>query len=200
MKTLLTKTVSTLTHVIGNDIEIDILNTNQIPSVKNSPYLNNEEFISFCGKHQNNFSTLSSNIQSLRAKFNKFEVLVETLRNNGCKLSIICLQETWLTEYSSLSCLQIEGYKLIFQPARCSSHAELAFYLSTEYKFEFLELHTDSTFWESRFIKITGENLNKFVIVGNIYRPPRNQNHNYQSFISDITPILSALNTRNTGW
>ena len=106
--------VNSLTHVIGNDIEIDILNTNQIPSVKNYPYMNNEEFISFCGKHQNNFSILSLNIQSLRAKFNEFEVLVETLRNNGCKLSIICLQETWLTENSSLSGLQIEGYEFIF--------------------------------------------------------------------------------------
>ena len=64
------------------------------------------------------------------------------------KLSINCLQETWLTENSFLSGLQIEGYELIFQPARCSFHAGLAFYLSTEYKFDFLELHTDSTFWE----------------------------------------------------
>ena len=113
-------------------------------------------------------------------------------------MSIICLQETWLTKNSSLTGLQIEGYEVIFQPARCSSHAGLDFYLSTEYKFEFLELHTDSTFWEGLFIKITGEKLNKYVIVGNIYRPPRNQNHNYQSIISDITSILSALNTRNS--
>ena len=189
--------VNSLTHVIDNDIEIYILNTNQIPSVKNSPYMNNEEFISFCGKHQNNFSILSLNIQSLHAKFNECGVLVETLRNNGCKMSIICLQETWLTENSSLTGLQIEGYELFFQPARCNSDAGLAFYLHTEHTFDFLELHTDSTFSESPFIKITGKKLNKFVIVGNIYRPPRNQNHNYQSFISDITPILSALNTRN---
>ena len=79
--------VNSLTHVIGNDIEIDILNTNQIPSGKNSPYMNTEECISFCGKHQNNFSILSLNMKSLRAKFNKFEVLVETLRNNGCKFT-----------------------------------------------------------------------------------------------------------------
>ena len=51
--------VNSLTHIIGNHIEIDILNTNQIPSVKNVPYMNNEEFISFCGKHQNNFSIFS---------------------------------------------------------------------------------------------------------------------------------------------
>ena len=55
------------------------------------------------------------------------------------KLSIICLQETWLTENSFLSGLQIEGYELIFQPARCSFHAGLAFYLSTEYKIDFLD-------------------------------------------------------------
>ena len=160
--------------------------------------MNNEEFISFCGKHQNNFSILSLNIQSLRAKFNEFELLVETTRNKGCKLSIICLQETWLTENIFLTGLQMEGYELIVQPAGCNSDAGLTFYLHTEYTFDFLELHTDSTFWKSPFIKITGKNLNKSVIVGNIYRPPRNQNHNYQSFISDIPPILSALNTCNS--
>ena len=85
--------VNSLTHDIGNDNEINIFNTDQIPSVKNSPYMNNEEFISFYGKHQNNFSILSLNTQTLRAKVNEIEVLVETLRNKKCKLSIICLQE-----------------------------------------------------------------------------------------------------------
>ena len=54
--------VNSLTHVIGNNIEIDIFNTNQILSVKTSPYMNDEKCISFCGKHQNNFSILSLNM------------------------------------------------------------------------------------------------------------------------------------------
>ena len=33
--------------------------------------------------------------------------------------------------------------------------------------------------WEGQFVKITGGGLSKDVIIGNIYRPPRDLNENY---------------------
>ena len=38
--------LNSLTHVIGNNIEKDTFDTNQIQSVKKIPYMNNQVFIS----------------------------------------------------------------------------------------------------------------------------------------------------------
>ena len=45
--------------------------------------------------------------------------------------------------------------------------------------------------WEGLFIKI--ENLSEKNILGNVYRPPRERNENYQSFINELVPIFNKL-------
>ena len=45
---------------------------------------------------------------------------------------------------------------------------------------------------------MSGKGLKKPVIIGNVYRPPRNTNNGYQSFINEFTPILSHLDKRNS--
>ena len=54
-------------------------------------------------------------------------------------------------------------------------------YLNEVYKHKLLHLYNRNTTWEGLFIEI--ENLSEKNILGNVYRPPRERNENYQSFI-----------------
>ena len=48
------------------------------------------------------FSILSTNIQSLNSKFSELEAFVDVISKNNFKFSVICLQETWLTDNDDL--------------------------------------------------------------------------------------------------
>ena len=62
---------------------------------------------------------------------------------------------------------------------------------------EFIKSITDSALWEGIFLEVHGELLNKPILIGNIYRPPRNLNENYETFTNDFCEILNHLNTMN---
>ena len=78
----------------------------------------------------------------------------------------------------------------------CSSH--IAIYLNDNYKYSILPLYNNSTVWEGLFIEVSGKGLKKPVLIGNVYREPRNTNNGYQSFINEFTPILSHLDKRKS--
>ncbi len=46
--------------------------------------------------------------------------------------------------------------------------------------------------------KITGGGLSKDVIIGNIYRPPRDLNENYMQFLNEFTSIISLIDKTNS--
>ena len=73
-----------------------------------------------------------------------------------------------------------------------------AIYLNDNYKYIILPLYNNSTVWEGLFIEVSGKGLKKTVLIGNVYRPPRNTNNGYQSFINEFTPILSHLDKWNS--
>ena len=51
-----------------------------------------------------------------------------------------------------------------------------------------------SNIWEGQFIEIYEDNpYAKTLILGNIYRPPRDINENYRQFISEFTTVLTKL-------
>ena len=51
--------------------------------------------------------------------------------------------------------------------------------------------YNKSLTWECQFIQITGDIMNKNIILGNIYRPPRESNDNYSDFFEELKTILS---------
>ena len=79
--------------------------------------------------NKGDFSLLSLNIQSIRAKFDKFNCLLKYLNENNCTFSAICIQESWLKENDDTSLLEIPGYTLIHQGTRCTNHGGLVIYL-----------------------------------------------------------------------
>ena len=53
-----------------------------------------------------------------------------------------------------------------------------------------------SDVWEGLLIELKN-NFHKSVVIGNIYRLPRDIIFNYQTFIRELPPILSAFEKRN---
>ena len=51
--------------------------------------------------------------------------------------------------------------------------------------------YNKSLTWECQFIQITGDIMNKNIILGNICRPPRESNDIYSDFFEELKTILS---------
>ena len=78
-----------------------------------------------------NFNILSLNTQSINAKFDAFVALLEIAKQQNIPFHAICLQETWLSENSDLSLLQLNGFTCFSQGKQCSSHGGLITYIDT---------------------------------------------------------------------
>ena len=94
---------------------------------------------------------------------------------------------------ADLSLLQLPAYTLISQSTICSSHGGLAIYLHDTFNYTLLSIYKRSKIWEGLFIEIEGKQLSENVVIGNMYRPPRDRNEHYQSFINEIDPVLTTL-------
>ena len=77
----------------------------------------------------------------------------------------------------------------------CSAHSGLGIYISDDYNFKVMNMHEQSMLWDGMFVEISGRSLNdKKIMLGNIYRPPRNIIDDYNTFFSELVPILTQLN------
>ena len=73
-------------------------------------------------------------------------------------------------------------------------------YLNDSYSYRIRNLFTNSNIWEGLFIDISGGNLCRTLTIGNIYRPPHdnNNNANIQQFISELSHIIDIIQRENT--
>ena len=109
---------------IGNAID----ENNELPIIRRSSYYDFDKFNSLAKKQGKQLSILNSNIQSINAKFNELEAYVNDVSSLNFKLSIICLQESWLSDNDDLSLIQLTGYDCISQGKSCSSKGGLLIY------------------------------------------------------------------------
>ena len=60
-------------------------------------------------------------------------------------------------------------------------------------------MYTRSDIWEGLFIDFSGHNLHRPITIGNIYRPPHNNNNiaNIETFIEEMSPIINTLQKEN---
>ena len=134
------------------------------------------------------------NVKSLNAKFDKLKSLLDELLDENIEFSAICLQETWLEGPNlDTSLFEVNNYIPISLGATCSSHGGLLIYLYQNYQYAIRDFYSPNTLWEGQFIDIFGNNLKQKITICNIYRPPRDRNDHIESFINDISPILSTL-------
>ena len=180
--------LSNILQDIENDYEVDTIGSSQYYSPENLP-----------PDIQNNPShliTISLNAQSILAKFGNFEVMLNVLNDQNIWPDVILIQESWLKNDDFIHMVQIEGYTCINQGYKCSSHGGLITYIKSKFSTKILNICPESNIWEGLFFEISLESDKKSkFIVGNIYKPPRDNNNyqNIQNFISEFDPVLTYL-------
>lgn len=170
--------------------------------VTDSHYIETCNLLPYVQKDKHKFSVFSLNIRSIGAdgKFESLKSMLADLESKGVLFSAICLQETWLqgdppdTSYFSLA-----GYNSVSLGTTCGRHGGLLIYIQDKYKFVTRDLYTPSKIWEGQFIDISGGGLEKTITLGNIYKPPRenNNNSNITAFLDLITPVIQSLSKGN---
>ena len=164
-----------------------------MPIIRRSSYYDFDKFNSLAKKQGKQLSILSSNIQSINAKFSELEAYVNDVSSLNFKFSIIYLQESWLSENDDLSLIQLTGYDCISQGKSCSSKGGLLIYIDNRFDYEVKMNLNTYEHWEGQIIHITGGGLSQPVIIGNIYRPPRPSTENYNKFINEFSTVISTL-------
>lgn len=196
------------THNLCSNIEENILYNlpNLLNTKKNcedihehyihqSKYYKNSEFTDL---HQKNnlFTIMSLNCQSLNSKFQQIQIYMENYANLGCLPSVICLQETWLDHEADTSLFQIKNYTLLSKGKSCSLHGGVAMYIHNQFNYQEMIIDNMSARWDGQFVEISLKNCTaniKKMIIGNIYRPPRNDVMEINSFTNDLTLICDTF-------
>ena len=124
------------------------------------------------------------------------EIFIEELNTINFKFNVICLQESWKTDNSDLSQIQLPGYHCIIQGTRCSEKGGLVIYIDTRFKYEVLINLNEYEYWEGQIIKVTGGGLPKEIIIGNIYRPPRVLHDQIRQFINELTVLMTNIENK----
>lgn len=187
-------------NVINKVSLIDILNQGIVDHEDHEPqilttslYYDIDQLNNIMNTKKQMFTILSLNCQSINAKFEQLQIYIESLKDKNNYFSAICLQETWLHDESVLSLLEITDYNLISQSFRCTTHGGLAIYLHKNYNHKNIQIAQYSDVWESQFLEISGETLKGKLTLGNIYRPPRDNLQNYNTFINEFSNVLQQL-------
>ena len=186
---------------MGNDsnyslkclLELNEIEQDAEPSlIGDSPYVDRDMLLNILDSKKDVFKCLGLNVQSLNAKIDQLRVYITDLRMNNCQFQAICLQETWLGSHHDTSTLEIDNYNLILKPHKASRHGGLAIYLEDSIQYEIIDIEESPTnVWEGLFIKVT-LNDRKFVL-GNVYRPPRDNLENYQSFTNEFENVIKQF-------
>ena len=183
--------------LLSGDVDSDI----DISSF--SPYVSEKQLPNYVNEFKDNFSVLTLNCQSINAKFDKLQVILQYLINdNKLHFSVIFLQETWL-KYSDnfdeiISTYTLHGYKKPFGiPASSSTHGGLLCYIKESFDVTVINEYKSSNLWEGMFLKISGNKI-KPTLVGNIYRPPRCNNNNIviDQFLGEFLPFITKISEK----
>ena len=179
-----------LNHILSTFDDAD----HEIVNFCNARFITFSDTAPIFQNSHSDFSTLSLNMQSINAKFNQLYSIVSKLSSTGLYFGAICLQETWLASDADLSLLKLPGYNIIHQGTKCTKHGGLIIYLREMYSFKLRNMRNDSDIWEGLFIDVMGHNLRKPLTIGNIYRPPHDNNsyHNISKFLLELSSVLDV--------
>lgn len=189
--------------IFGGNSLLDIFHTdrddceNITDLLTQSPYFDDEQFLSYIDVNRKKFSIFSSNIASIRSKFDELDVLVHDLDEKNVRFSAICIQESWLNATDDISLFNLAGYTCFSKGKSCSNKGGLMIYLNETYDTRILDVGTFDG-WELQVIEISGDNLKKKVILCNVYRPPRQLLNDYNKFIDEFTQVLNGLDDVNS--
>ena len=174
-----------------NDPSFDFLGT--------SHYYDDEAFNEFSVNNVNNFVILSMNCQSLRAKLDEMLLMLDAYNSvNGCDIAMICLQETWIARDSDVL-IDIPNYNYVIKGHSTSSHGGVVTYIRSDLNFDIVTIPDHSeNLWESLFLQVYGPATGgSKLIIGNIYRPPRERVDLIDRFLEEFNDTLESLDDYN---
>ena len=111
----------------------------------------------------------------------------------------ICIQESWIHDDSKIPLVALEGYQCFSIKATTSSHGGLITYVDDKYDVQVKKTVDDSNIWEGLFLELNHSSFQNKIIIGNVYKPPRDNNsaRNINAFKSEIEPIIQEIGTSN---
>ena len=169
---------------------------------KPSPYYGTECLPRSLDQIPGQLNILSINAQSLNATNDELLLLLNIAQSQNIRFHVICIKEIWLSETSDYSLVAIDGYNCIHQSKRsdCSNHGGLITYVDNNYEVERINIKNDSPLWENLFVSIKRTGHNKDIIVGNIYKPPKDNYNieNINAFTTDIENVIHELSRKNS--
>ena len=125
----------------------------ELSIINHSPYHTSETCINEFQADYKQFSLLSLNAQSLRAKHDSLSIFLQNLREKNVEFSVICIQETWLRNSDTLHSLSLPNYNLVQQGSYATAHGGLACYIHADYTYRVLDLNVKSHTWEALFVE-----------------------------------------------
>ena len=192
---ILDKFKGSIKHDLLQILQINVNDLDAPDNLISSPYYSPVELENKLKDTSEFLSVLSLNCQSLNAKFDEIILFLEQLKVFSFEFSAICFQESWLKDDIDLSLYHIQNYSCVTQGYHCSKHGGLVIYLHNKYNYELYPISEKSDIWEGMFIKILNNVNNKSILLGNIYRPPKD---NYtietiQRFIDEFSSVLNDI-------
>ena len=153
---------------------------NEINTIHHSPYYSIEHLPSFLNSTHGYFSILSLNVDGLLAKMDTLKIMIEIIKEQGILFDAICIQESHLNnEYNATTAsIQLENYTCIPQGKYCSQKGGLVTYVNSDYDAFKSIIGSQSDSWEGLYVDIKNEATKFHLVLGNIYKPPRNNNDN----------------------
>ena len=158
----------------------------QTPHFCNSRYLDMSELQSLFINNENEFLILTLDIQSVNAKFGNLFLVINNLASQGLYFGAICQQETWTSNDSDLSLLQLPGYQLIHQGSKCTKHGGLIIYLNESQSYKMRN---------NIPVQISGKacSLISTEATFDVHYHDNDNNVNMQQFVSKLSPIMEIL-------
>ena len=138
------------------------------------------------------------NIRSLLPKIDLLRAWVQQY-----KPAVVTLSETWLTNKISNNEIQLADY-VLYRVDRGARGGGVSTYVSSNLVSELISPDIEPQYFESIFVKIT-LHANKYITIGNIYRPPSAPAESFNNMIATINSIkfkneIILLGDFNKNW
>ena len=125
--------------------------------------------------------------------------MLELFASPDIHFHAIWIQESWIHDDWRLPLLALEEYQCFSIKATTSSHGGLISYVDDKYDVQVKTTVDESNIWEGLFLEINHNSLQNKIIIGNVYKLPKDNNRarNINAFKSDIEPILQGISISN---
>ena len=110
-------------------------------------------------------------------------------------ISVICLQECWLSAMDNVIMFNLDGYELFSQPNQCCAYGGLIVYVYKQFAATVItNIKVQSSGWEYLCVQLLHQKpRSKQYILCNIYRTPNELVHDINTFTNELSSFLVKL-------